>query len=376
MNGGGPPAGARVLVLGHSPEVLETVMQELAELGHSVRGTTEAEAAAERFDARDFELIAFGQGIAGPSRERLKRGFARQNPRVHLLDTHAPLAVRQIVGALAGMPQEAPVDVDAYCARLGYHGPRTATLRALHALHPAAITFEAIDVLLGRSVDLTPAAVDAKLIRANRGGYCYEQNGLFRRVLVTIGFEVESLLGRVRWLAPAGSPPRPRTHMALRVMVDGEPWSADVGFGSSVPTSPLRLDRSEPQPTAHEPFRVLPFGTASLLVQARRDGKWLSLYEVTLESQLDVDHELANWFTATHPGSLFRQHLVVARATPKARYTLLDGQLTVRRPTGEVERRRLGPEGIERALRETFGLPVEHAWRSLIERAAAATSHQ
>ncbi|MFP5307569.1 MAG: arylamine N-acetyltransferase, partial [Gammaproteobacteria bacterium] len=39
----------------------------------------------------------------------------------------------------------APVDLDAYCTRIGYDGPRTptlATLRALHQLHPAAIVFE------------------------------------------------------------------------------------------------------------------------------------------------------------------------------------------------------------------------------------------
>jgi len=63
------------------------------------------------------------------------------------------------------------VDLDAYFARIGYDGPRAPTidvLRALHALHPAAIPFEAIDVLLGRGVDLSPQAVDAKLIGARR----------------------------------------------------------------------------------------------------------------------------------------------------------------------------------------------------------------
>jgi len=60
------------------------------------------------------------------------------------------------------------IDLDAYCARIGYAGPRTPTLRtlrALHVLHPAAIPFENIDVLLGRGIDLDPAAIDAKLIR-------------------------------------------------------------------------------------------------------------------------------------------------------------------------------------------------------------------
>jgi arylamine N-acetyltransferase len=95
--------------------------------------------------------------------------------------------------------------LDAYFARIGYEGPRTstlATLRALHELHPAAIPFEAIDVLLERGVDLSPEAVEAKLITARRGGYCFEQNGLFQRVLAALGFEVEPLIARAVWMAP------------------------------------------------------------------------------------------------------------------------------------------------------------------------------
>jgi N-hydroxyarylamine O-acetyltransferase len=367
---------ARVLVLGRSPAVLETVTQELAELGVAVTGSTEPERAAARFDAREFDLIALGRGLTLRLSERLEREFAQRNPRVRLVHTFAPLAVRQIVGALDGAQPKPLVDLDAYCARIGYSGPRTPTLetlRALHALHPAAIVFEAIDVLLDRGVDLSPAAVDAKLIGAGRGGYCYEHNLLFKRVLAALGFEALSLVGRVRWLAPPGALPRPRTHMALRVTIDGVPWLADVGFGGCVPTAPLRLDRTEPQPTAHEAFRIIPFGDA-LLVQARLGDRWTALYELSQEPQLEVDYELPNWFTATHPSSHFRRQLLVARATPQARSTLLEGQLTVRTSAGQVDRRTLDADQIEQALRETFGLPVEPAWRPVIERAARAAS--
>ena len=226
-------------------------------------------------------------------------------------------------------------------------------------------------MLLDRGVDLSSAAVDAKLIHARRGGYCFEQNGLLRRVLVAIGFDVEILVGRVLWRAPPGAPPRPRTHMALKVTIEGTPWLADVGFGSSVPTAPLRIDTGEPQPTAHEAFRVVAFGSG-LQVQARLEERWAPLYQLAPEPQEEVDLEPANWFTSTHPASPFRSALVVARVTPEARSTLLNGQLTVRRPGGLVERRQLDAGGIEEALAERFGLAVEPAWLPVIERAAAA----
>ncbi|MBJ7439531.1 MAG: arylamine N-acetyltransferase, partial [Sphingopyxis sp.] len=81
-----------------------------------------------------------------------------------------------------------------YLARIGYTGPLAPTLdvlAALQAAHIAAIPFEAIDALTGAGIDIGAEAVEAKLIGQRRGGYCFEQNGLFLRILQAIGFEVE-----------------------------------------------------------------------------------------------------------------------------------------------------------------------------------------
>jgi N-hydroxyarylamine O-acetyltransferase len=264
------------------------------------------------------------------------------------------------------------VDLAAYCTRVGYEGPLTPTietLRALQELHPAAIPFEAIDVLLDRGVDIAPEAVDAKLIGRRRGGYCYEQNGLFKRVLQAIGFEVEGLIARVNWNAPADAPLRPPSHMALRVTIGGEPWLADVGFGSCVPTAPLRLDSREPQPTAHETFRMVS-DAGELQLQALIAGSWAPVYRLLPGPLLDTDYQLANWYTATHPDSHFRHRLIVTRTTPEARHVLLGGRLTVRASDGATERRHLSADEIEQELAERFLLPVDPAWRPAIERAA------
>ncbi|MEJ0066670.1 MAG: arylamine N-acetyltransferase [Caulobacteraceae bacterium] len=149
----------------------------------------------------------------------------------------------------------AEIDLDRYFARIGYGGPREPTievLRALHRLHPAAIPFEAIDVLLGREINLEPSALQAKMIAGGRGGYCFEQNGLFKLALQAIGFEVAGLIARSRWGRPLGDI-RARTHMALRIRIDGEDWLADVGYSSAMLTAPIRLAEREPQETLHEP---------------------------------------------------------------------------------------------------------------------------
>lgn len=256
-------------------------------------------------------------------------------------------------------------DLDAYCARIGYLGPLEPTLpvlRDLVAHHTAAIAFEALDVLAGRPVALDAAALSAKLIHSRRGGYCFEQSGLFQRALTAIGFRVTGLIARVRRGAPRDAM-RPRTHMLLRVDLAGAApgeaaWLADVGFGGLTPTAPLRLTLGLEQPTPHETYRLIPLGEEALL-QARLGPTWEDIYQFGPAAQLPIDYELANWFTATHPASLFRNHVVATRPGPGVRHILSNWTLARRWPDGTADKQRLtGPDAFERALTEVFGLAV------------------
>lgn len=275
---------------------------------------------------------------------------------------------------LDAMPPGAAPLLARYLARIGYDGPLAPThdvLAALQAAHIAAIPFEAIDALTGAGIDVGDAAVDAKLVGQRRGGYCFEQNGLFLRVLRAIGFEAEGLLGRVRWMLPDDAPATPRTHMVVLVTLDGRPWLADVGFGAAVPPAPLAMDREEPQPTRHESYRI-----------ARRDhewevavqieDRWRTLYRIDDGPAHPIDYAVGNWYTSAHPDSHFRHQLIAARTTAEARYGLRDNRLTTRLADGRTDRRYLTADEIERTLAEIFLLPVRRSWRAAIERAATA----
>lgn len=264
------------------------------------------------------------------------------------------------------------IDISAYLARIRYRGPIEPNLEALRALqtrHLDTIPFEAIDVALGLGVDISPQAVDVKLITGRRGGYCYEQNGLFLRVLQKLGFDAHGLLCRVRMGARPGDAPMPRTHMALRVTLDGVPWLVDVGFGGMVPPSPLRIEDDSVQETAHEPWRITP-QDGHRLAEAMVADDWQPMYEIHEEPQAAVDYEPANWFVSTHPSSFFRRDLVAARVSPEARYALFGSRLTVRRRGRPMERRELSVPELETTLRDVFGLEPRPEWRRLIERAA------
>jgi arylamine N-acetyltransferase len=101
-----------------------------------------------------------------------------------------------------------PLDLDAYLGRINYTGPRTPTYDALTGIlqaHIASIPFESFDVLLGRPIRLDSEGLQAKIVTARRGGYCFEHASLMYAALERIGFAPVRHASRVllqRFLGP------------------------------------------------------------------------------------------------------------------------------------------------------------------------------
>ena len=255
------------------------------------------------------------------------------------------------------------IDLDAYFRRIGYRGgtaPDIETLNAIHRLHPQAIPFENLDPLLKVPVRLDLASLEAKLVRAGRGGYCYEQNLLLMHVLSALGFRVRGLGARVLWGAPEGAITA-RSHMLLGIDLDGARYVADVGFGVSTLTAPLRLERDIEQPTPHEPFRLIGAGDG-FAMQVRIGAAWQPLYRFDLQQQFQPDYEIANWYNCTSPSSRFTGNLMVARPVPGRRYTLHNSEFSMHQVGGPSERRVLRTAAeLRDTLAGTFGLTLAGA---------------
>ncbi|MET0283542.1 MAG: arylamine N-acetyltransferase [Polyangiales bacterium] len=250
------------------------------------------------------------------------------------------------------------LDLDEYFRRIGYEGPREPTLDVLHALtmaHAQAIPFENLDVLLGRPIRLELDAIFDKLVRQRRGGYCFEQNGLLLHVLTQLGFRATSLSARVRLQRPRDVTPA-RTHLFVRVELDGDSWLTDVGVGALSLTSAIRLALDVRQQTAHEPRRIVREGGLFFHQAFFADG-WHDVNEFTLEAMPQIDREVANWYTSTHPSSIFRSAAMVARAAPNGvRITLLGRELSIRQRDGQSDKRTLDEADVLPALAQHFGL--------------------
>jgi N-hydroxyarylamine O-acetyltransferase len=234
------------------------------------------------------------------------------------------------------------IDLDTYFERIGFAGERKPTLvvlRELHRLHPQAIPFENLDPLLRRPVLLDPASLEAKLVKGGRGGYCFEQNLLFAEVLRALGFKLREATARVRWSVPPGVT-TPRVHALLIVEAEGESYLVDVGFGGNVATAPLLLRSREEQTTPHEPFRLAQEDDR-VVVEAKLGGTWVSLYATDLAESIPPDFELGNWFTSAHPGSIFVNGLLAARADADRRYAFRNNELSIHKLSGGTEKRTL-----------------------------------
>ncbi|HJL22417.1 MAG TPA: arylamine N-acetyltransferase, partial [Polyangiaceae bacterium LLY-WYZ-15_(1-7)] len=235
-----------------------------------------------------------------------------------------------------------PGDLDAYLARVGWRGARRPTRRVLDGLmaaHVAAIPFENLDVLLGRGVDLADVAVFDKLVHRRRGGYCFEQNGLFARALSALGFRVEALAARAR-VGRAREETPPRTHLALAVEAEGARWLVDVGLGGLSMTGAIRFEEGVVQATPHEPRRLLWEG-GRWWHQARLDAGWVDVCELTGEAMPPIDREVASFFASAHPRSAFREAPMVARALPGGGRLGLRGDVLTLRGARGAERVRL-----------------------------------
>ena len=237
-------------------------------------------------------------------------------------------------------------DQKAWLQRIGYTGPVTPTLETLNRLifaHSHSIAYETLDIMLGRPPKLDVPTLQHKMIVSKRGGYCFEQNMLFRAGLRSVGYKITSLQGRVvRGLAMDA--PRPAIHMLLKVDLPEGSYLADVGFGNLAPTCALLLTTQIEQETPHEVMRFIDVG-GELTLQAQLKDGWHHIYRVIPYPRYDAEYEITNWYTATHPETPYQGNIIVAKPGPnRSRITMYNARVTVRGADGSAEKRWLTDE--------------------------------
>ncbi len=245
-------------------------------------------------------------------------------------------------------------ELDRYLRRIDYSGKVTPTLESLVALHRAhlyAVSYENLDIHLGRRLSLDPRHIFEKIVDERRGGWCYEMNGIFGRVLDAIGFSVTRVSGAVgratRGEAAEGN------HLVLLVDLD-DSWIVDVGFGDGF---------LEPLPLAPGTYRQ-----GFLDYSVERDGeRWsVGIHEFATVNEFDFTTEAREMSHFQHqcdalqssPESGFVQKTICERFVPGGLISLRGAMLTEIRD-GRVEKRIIETANEYRAiLHDGFDLAV------------------
>ena len=254
--------------------------------------------------------------------------------------------------------------LDEYLQRIGASAGGAITEARLAELQRAnlfALPFENFDIQLGRGINLDPQHLIDKLLRNQRGGYCFELNGLFLSALRAEGFEARPLLARVH----VSGEPSGRSHQLSLVTLSGRNWITDVGFGGACPRLPMPLEYHTEVAQDGQVFRLTEHPLGYLLQLQQENGQWLDLYSFDLTPVVANDIVYGNHFTSTHPASFFTTARIAVRWTPEGQQRLFNFSATTVKGSDEQTDTLADDDSYLLELKARFGIELDAPYSAL-----------
>ena len=253
------------------------------------------------------------------------------------------------------------MNLDAYFQRINYSGstePTFDTLQALQRAHLYAVPFENLNIHIPKPIILDETLLFDKIVNQGRGGFCFEQNGVFSMVLRELGFNVTLMQANV-YSESRQDFGVPFGHLTLMVELDVR-YLVDVGFGSAF-TAPLRIDDDSIQVQDVGQFRIEHDGVRGLYYEQTLGADKMELgYRFYFEPRELSDFVEACEYMQTSPDTHFTQKRISTIATPDGRITLSEGKFITTSLAGERKEQPVPDEAeFHRILRERFDIDVQ-----------------
>jgi N-hydroxyarylamine O-acetyltransferase len=248
-------------------------------------------------------------------------------------------------------------DLERYLARIGFccdARADIATVAEMMRCQLFTVPFENLDVQAGKVVSLVPEEIVEKIVYRNRGGYCYEVNGIFAMALEGLGIPYQFVAARPMFYPVK----RPKTHMAIVLNANGDEWLCDLGFGSYGIRAPMRLNAIDVEVKQDfDTFVLSKTSDREYLLKALVDGAWTNQYAFDLSPQEWIDFVPANYLNSTHPDAVFVQKLLIVLHDRVGR-TILFGDTLKTVENGTVETQTIAPADRAAIVLEKFGLTL------------------
>lgn len=249
------------------------------------------------------------------------------------------------------------IELEKYLKRIKFEGEPKAdlvTLKKLHLQHLLNIPFENLDIHLGRKIILEPEALYNKIVKNNRGGFCYEMNELFYEIITLVGFKAKRISARV--FGDNGIPGREFDHMAIVVNIEGEDWLADVGFGDSF-LEPLKFVPDLDQTLYGKHYKIVKVDGGNYKTVYSEDGKeYKDMYLFSLAPRELAEYDEMCIYQQESPDSHFVKNTVCTLACEEGRITLSGLKLIETKGGVKTETALKDKDEFNKKLKELFGI--------------------
>ncbi|MCQ9291839.1 arylamine N-acetyltransferase [Staphylococcus hyicus] len=193
------------------------------------------------------------------------------------------------------------------------------------------VPFENIDVQNHIRISVDVDDIYDKVVKKERGGFCYELNTLFKTYLIEKGFHAYNVSATIH--TPGGGRSLPGSHMSTIVEINGMKYIADVGFGD-LPLQAIPLSKADAIAVVHDrtgTFRAMiqEEDPTQFKIQKRDDEEWETKYEADITPRPLSSFEYNIEYNQTNPNSIFVKRLVVTLPTKSGRITMSQNHLTI-----------------------------------------------
>lgn len=215
--------------------------------------------------------------------------------------------------------------IDAYLDRISVSGrdltPDLETLRLLQMRHLMSVPFENLDIHWKRQIVLDTDSFFEKIVVNKRGGFCYELNGLFNELLISMGFQTRLVSARVfggeRGFGPEFD------HAAIIVSIGEKEYLADVGFGD-FSAEPLQIVDGVEQIDREGTFRINSVENGFFVVEKKNGDDWWPEYMFGIQGRDLAEFAEMCDFQQYSPESHFTKGKLCSVMTIDGRKTLTE----------------------------------------------------
>lgn len=232
------------------------------------------------------------------------------------------------------------------------------TLKKLQKLHLFHVPFENLDIHNGVKIELDIDRVFTKVVTTHRGGFCYELNGLFYKLLKALGFKAKRIAARV--YSPEKGYGFEYDHLAIIVHISGNDYIVDVGFGDFT-YHPLKLELETVQEDERGQFRIEKHDETYLRVSKYHVDQWVPEYIFTETPRAYNEYADMCHYHQTSPDSHFTKQRMCTLPTQEGRVTISKNKIKITRGEEVTEDIFTDEAAYHQALKQYFNIELNLA---------------